>query len=139
MNKYHFLKAGADWNLISGLYVAGWDTIEGCEHATLELLLEIKKHHGLAEARRILTKFGSPLTKERLRKIRNWTLLDCLDMMKPEPNIQKLACEIAEKNKTLPPEERYGPRGSINPLTLDKHIRRLCAERDKHRRSFAKR
>jgi hypothetical protein len=55
--------------------------------------------------------------------------------MKPNPNVQKLALRLAKENENLPQKDRHGPRGTTNPQTLDKHIRRLLAER-KTRLSF---
>jgi hypothetical protein len=55
--------------------------------------------------------------------------------MKPDPNVQKLALLLAKENEKLPRADRHGPRGTTNPQTLDKHIRRLLAER-KTRLSF---
>jgi hypothetical protein len=55
----------------------------------------------------------------RLGYIKNQALLDRLEMMKPGPNGQRLAQELAEQNKALPREQRHGPRGSTNPITLE--------------------
>jgi hypothetical protein len=49
--------------------------------------------------------------------------------MMPKSNVQRLARDIADKNKKLPKGERYGPRGSTDPLILDRHIRRLISRR----------
>jgi hypothetical protein len=43
----------------------------------------------------------------------------------PKPNRQRLATELARKNETLPPERRYGPRGSTSPMTMLKQINRV--------------
>jgi hypothetical protein len=51
------------------------------------------------------------------------------DTMMPRRNVQKLARQLAEANKKLAVKDRYGPRGSTDPLVLDKHIRRLIARR----------
>jgi hypothetical protein len=49
----------------------------------------------------------------RLGYIKNQALLDRLEMMKPGPNVQRLAQELAEQNKALPREQRHGPRGIL--------------------------
>jgi hypothetical protein len=118
-------------SFLSDLYVEGVDSIRGAEYAAYKLFRKIEEHHGRAGARRIFALWGSPPSAKKLRWIKNAALLDRLDMMKPEPNVQRLARELAEENKTLPREERHGPRGSINPVTLDKYIRRLCDKRAK--------
>lgn len=118
---------------IGDLYREGMDTIGGCEDAAYLLFARIYRHHGIAEARRIFMKFGSAPTARKIAQIKNLGLLDRYDMMKPTPNVQRLARELAEENKTLPPRDRWGPRGTTNPATLDKHIRRLRDERDERR------
>jgi hypothetical protein len=54
--------------------------------------------------------------------------------MKPKPNVQRLARELAKENETLPMQERHGPHGSTNQIVLDKHIRRLRDKRNARRR-----
>jgi hypothetical protein len=113
--------------------VEGIDTFGGAERLAYGLFNRIEKYHGRAEARRIFLKFGSPPSARRLGYIKNQALLDRLEMMKPEPNVQRLAQELAEQNKAFPREQRHGPRGSTNPITLEKHIRRLRDNRDNRR------
>jgi hypothetical protein len=113
--------------------VEGIHTFGGAERLAYELYNKIEKYHGRAEARRIFLKFGSPPSARRLGYIKNQALLDRLEMMKPEPNVQRLAQELAEQNKAFPREQRHGPRGSTNPITLEKHIRRLRDNRDNRR------
>lgn len=113
----------------TSLYREHMDTVNGCEYAAYLLFREIEKLHGRAEARRILTKYGSPPSARRTARIKNLGLLDRYDMMKPKPNVQKLARELTEENRELPQEQRHGPRGTINQATLEKHIRRLLDER----------
>jgi hypothetical protein len=103
--------------------------VEGCENAAHKLFLEIREHHGDAEARRIFLKFGRPPSARKMGKIRNYALLDRHDMMKPKPNVKALARELAKENETLPREERHGPRGSTDPFTQERQIKRLLKER----------
>jgi hypothetical protein len=103
--------------------------------AATRLFHEMQSEIGLAEARRVFTFIGSPTTAKQHRIIRNIELLALYDTM-PEPNVQQLARLIADKNKTLGKQERYGPRGSTNFLVLDKHIRRLIAKRKAKQRAL---
>jgi hypothetical protein len=120
-------------SFIRSVYREGLDTMPGAVDAASNLFHEIERHHGLAEARRIFTKLASPPNARRLNHIKNESLLNQLDMMKPAPDVQRLARKLAEENKALPRGQRHGPRGSTNPVTLDKHIRRLRDKRDNRR------
>jgi hypothetical protein len=115
-------------------YREGVDTIPGAEYAAYLLFRLIEKHHGKAAAYRILTKFGTPPSAALINRIKNLSLLDRYDMMRPEPNVQRLARQLASENERLAREDRWGPRGTTNPLTLDKHIRRLLQGRNNKRR-----
>jgi hypothetical protein len=106
--------------------------VDDCELAAQAMFRAIEKHLGRDEAYRIFSKFGTPPSAEKRRLIKNLMLLDRYDTMKPKPNVQRLAWQLAVENKILPQEERWGPRGTTNPMTLDKHIRRLLAERSNH-------
>jgi hypothetical protein len=97
--------------------------------AAAKLFHEILTALGEAKARRIFTSISFPRTPKQEAVLRNMELLINYDAMMPKPNIQKLARQLAEANKTLPVERRYGPRGSTDPVVLDKHIRRLVARR----------
>jgi hypothetical protein len=87
-----------------------------------KLFSKISKDLGAADARRIFTSISAPRTPKQEAVLRNMELLSHYDTMMPKPNVQKLARQFAEANKTLPVERRYGPRGSTDPLVLDKHI-----------------
>jgi hypothetical protein len=104
--------------------------IDKCELAALAFFCAIEKHVGLEEAYRIFSKFGTPPSDRKRALIKNLALLDLYDTM-DKPNVQRLAWQLAAENKTLPPEERWGPRGTTSPVTLDKHIRRLLEERNR--------
>jgi hypothetical protein len=97
-------------------------------HAAAKLFHEISTDLGKAEARWIFTSIAVPRTPQQEAALRNMELLICYDTMMPKPNVKKLAQQLAEANKTLPAENRYG-RGSTNPRALDKHIRRLVKQR----------
>jgi hypothetical protein len=107
----------------------GVDTIPGAEHAAYLLFQLIASHHGKDEAYRILNKLGTPPSRARLAKINNLGLLDLYDFMRPKPNVQQLAWRLGSENAKLPQSQRLGPRGTTNPMTMDKHLRRLIRER----------
>jgi hypothetical protein len=97
--------------------------------AATKLFHDMQAKIGLAEARHIFTSISLPRTPKQEAVLKNIELLALHDTMMPKPNIQELARRLAEANKALPIERRYGPRGSTDPLVLDKHIRRLIARR----------
>src|SRR5947209_6893188 len=88
------------------------ETVEGAERHALRLFLEIEKHHGEEEARRIFTERGRESTKTELAERREFRLLDRYDNMQPTPNVMELARQLACESKTLPLEEQLTPRGS---------------------------
>jgi hypothetical protein len=104
--------------------------------AAAELFHELWTRHGEAEARRIFAEIGRPSTAKMLAEIKNFKLLFLHDNMEPKPNVQKLARQLAKENEALPEEDRHGPRGTTDPQTLDKHIRRLIRERRAHHRAY---
>jgi hypothetical protein len=99
------------------------DSVFGAERAAYTLFVQIKRYHGLQKARRILTKFGSPPTKRKQVMIANHRLLDRYDMMRPKPNIQRLARQLAKENESLPRNQQRGP-GAIDAHALEKQISR---------------
>ena len=59
---------------------------------------------------------------------REWkarAIFDICDDMGPGLNIRQLAQRLANENKTLPEEERWGPRGTTDWTVMDRYIRRL--------------
>ena len=102
--------------------------------AAAKIFHEAQVEIGLADARRIFKEVGTPPTPKQRAGWKNMELLMLYDCMMPRSNVQRLARELADKNKTLPKGERYGPTGSTDPLILDRHIRRLISKRKaKHR------
>jgi hypothetical protein len=116
----------------------------------LDLFSEICESIGFAKARRVFAQLGNPLTPKPRKQINDLGLLDRLDMMVKtdkdgksirgsdgllvfEPNVQRLAQQIAaenaELNKALP-RERWQP---TNQASIDKHIRRLVDRREARR------
>jgi len=101
------------------------------EQALYRLFRVLVDHRGIAEARRVFLEYGREPSKRKLATFKNYGLLDLHDLMKPEPNVQRLARELAEENKTLPRGERRGPTGTTDPMTMLRHLRRLLADREK--------
>ena len=101
--------------------------IQAWAHLANVLFFAIARHHGEPAARQIFKEAGPP-PKRLLIALRNATLLDRLDGMKPRPNIAKLAKELAEENKELPKDRRRGA-GGTNPSNLEDHIRDLVQAR----------
>jgi hypothetical protein len=93
------------------------------------LFHEIWTDLGEATARRIFTEIAGPRTPSQEVAFRNQELLDHYDAMMPNPNIQELARQLTEANKTLPVGCRYGPRGTTDSFVMEKQIRRLVARR----------
>jgi hypothetical protein len=112
--------------------IEGVESLFGCQHMALRLFSLINEHHGETEARRIFAMWGTLPTPTRMRQIRNEGLLTRYDMMKPKPNVQRLAREVAEENRSLPQKDRKGA-GGTTVHALDRLIRRLVRERKKRR------
>jgi hypothetical protein len=110
----------------------GIEDIGGCQYIASLLFGLVERRHGRGWACRIFLTLGSPPGARRLRKFKNWALLDRLDLMKPTPNIQRLARELAEENRILPHNDRWGPTGTTDWVQLDQQIRRACRDRSKH-------
>ena len=100
--------------------------------AATKLFHEIQTDIGLEAAQRIFKEIAGPATPKQRAGWKNLQLITLYDCM-AQPNVQQLARELAEKNRELPQEQRYGPTGSTNWEVLDKHIRRLIAHRRKLR------
>ena len=113
------------------LGVEGVESFFGAEHVVQLLFMLIREKHGDQIARRIFAKWGTPPSKSRLAMIKNIGLLDRFDLMRPKPNVQKLARQLAAENKNLPKDKRRGA-GSTDAKALEKQIRRQIRERGEH-------
>jgi hypothetical protein len=116
---------------LGDLFVEGCESVFGCNHIAQELFALITARHGERIARRIFAKWGTPPSDRRRQLIANMGLLDSLDMMKPKPNVQRLARELAAENKKLPRSQQRGA-GSTNPKALEKQITRIRDLRKAH-------
>jgi len=96
--------------------------------AAAGLFHETQKEIGLGDARRIFKEIAGPATPKQRAGWKNMELVTLYDCME-QPNVQRLARELAEKNKNQPRERRYGPTGSTEPAVLDKQIRRVLRRR----------
>jgi len=110
------------------LFAGKIETIAGAERRALVLYLEIEKHHGEEEARRIFAKRGKKPTKTENAERKTWKVLQRFDAM-PAPNVMELARQLALESKTLPVDEQITPRGSTSEATIDHHIRDLLRKR----------
>jgi hypothetical protein len=104
----------------------GIETAKGAALRVILLRTEMLKHHG-GDTFRIFRQYAKPATKKELTELRDWELLARFDAL-PKPNITQFACAVAEENKRLPRQEQRGS-GGVNPVALDKYIRRLLRGR----------
>jgi len=98
-----------------------------------QLRLAVSLHHGPDTLRRLLAE-ETPSTKRALQEARNDRLL--AEYLRSGLSIRKFAAKLAEKNKSLSADNRYGPTGSTTAETLATHIRRQkkLMDRDPRRR-----
>jgi hypothetical protein len=104
------------------------DPRDAARNAASFLFDEIETKLGRPAARRIFARLGTEPSASKLAMFKNHQLLVRLDTMKPKPNIKKLARDLAKENKEIPREQQRGS-GSTNADTLERHIRKLVAER----------
>lgn len=107
------------------------ETREGAERHALRLYLEIEKHHGEQEARRIFARRGRRPTKREAAEWREFKLLDRYDNMQPKPNVMQLARELEAESKTLPADELLTARGNTTASTAVHYINQLRKRRDR--------
>jgi hypothetical protein len=111
-------------------YFAGpIETVVGAERLALRLFLDIERHHGEDEARRIFARWGKEPTKNEIAEAKTFKVLDRYDNMLPEPNVMALARELAAENISLPPADQITARGSTTAATIEHHIRDLLRRR----------
>jgi hypothetical protein len=89
--------------------------IKACESAAELLHFGISGQHGKATANKTFAK--AQASKTRIKEQKNLRLLFAADVAS--------AAALAEINRTLPREERYGPTGTTDPATMATQIRRL--------------
>lgn len=84
------------------------ETREGAQIRALRTFLEIEKHHGEAEARRIFARLSKKPGKRGLKEREGFNVLARYDTMKPRPNVERLAAEIAkETGRTVDTAKGY--------------------------------
>jgi hypothetical protein len=114
-------------NLLKDIYHP-IEMMEGARFRALKLFWDIEKHHGEEAARSVFADLGRPPSRMKIKQRRKFDILVRYDRMK-EKNVSALALKISEENRLLPKEERAGA-GGINPIALDKYIRRALEERE---------
>jgi hypothetical protein len=105
-----------------------------CGLAVSWLYEAIEQAHGEAEARRMFAVYGREPTPRQIARQKNLALV-CMLLDMPKPNKQKLAEDLAEKNrimaeKKLPRAKFYGPRGSTSPAAMLKQINRVLGQKE---------
>jgi hypothetical protein len=95
------------------------DNLADCERAIMEMEIILRRRHGSAAVTRLFSTAVS--SKRHLQKEANIYLM--VAYMRSKLSAKRFAKALAEKNKSLPRERRYGG-GSINPETLERQIRR---------------
>jgi hypothetical protein len=79
------------------LFAGRVETKQGAELRALRTFLEIEKHHGEEEARRIFARLGKKPGKREIKEREGFDMLSRFDMMEPRPNVDHLARQIAEE------------------------------------------
>jgi hypothetical protein len=99
-----------------------------CVCAVENLFDIVAELHGEHEAYRIFTlPIFRPPSKKQANRQKNCDLaFEYYSTTKA--NKEKFARDVAERNASLPKEERWGPRGSTNPATIRRHLNRLLNE-----------
>jgi hypothetical protein len=101
--------------------------VEACKKAVTQLYTAIIEYQGIAAANEVMK---TPLLSKRdIATFKNARLLMATRGYGYR-SVEQAAAEIAERNKSLPNELRYGPTGSTSPSTLAKQIRRLLTNTD---------
>ena len=90
-----------------------------CHRAVSQLLSAILKYHGPTIARRL---FAEASSKRKLRVDKNVQLMT--EYIRSGLSVKRFAANLAERNKSLARDYRYGANGTTNPETLEKQIRR---------------
>jgi hypothetical protein len=105
------------------------DTLLGAEILASDLFAMICKYHGELHARRIFAETAKGITKADILRMNKFTILERYDAMTPAPNVGRLARELEEEGKRLPPERQITPRPGASRDTIERYIFALLAER----------
>lgn len=103
-----------------------------CSEAVREIYEMIKQHHGPVIARRIFVAVNP--TKRGLKFSANVRLMIAFRRNK-KLGVDKFAAKLAEKNKALPWEKRYGT-GATDVTSMAKQIRRQLKQMRQRPRSL---
>jgi len=114
------------------------DSLEDYKGRLGELFWEIARRFGRVQAQRLFGLWSKPDPGERPRagdkypfirellsprEYKEWEVLELLEAMRPWPNKDVLAQQLAKKNKTLPRHKRYGS-GTTDMAPMRKYIHR---------------
>jgi hypothetical protein len=97
-----------------------------CVRALNKMRDVLESAHGIEQVRHWFTLLT--WTQRDIKFIRNFQLVD--EYIRSGLSLGQYAKGLAEKNRSLPRDQRYGPTGSTSPNTLEKHIRRLRKDMD---------
>jgi hypothetical protein len=100
------------------------DDPKDCNRALVEMAYTIWASHGPAKARQLFSK--TTLSRKFVGEANNIQLMAMYVANRRlfGISVKHFAAFIAKINGELPRDSRYGPRGSTNPETLEKQIRR---------------
>jgi hypothetical protein len=108
------------------------DDIQDCKRAISELKMVILNMYGAAAARRLFA--DATPSRRGVKTDKNAFLLaEYLLHKRYGGSVKRCAKDLAEANKRLPREWRYGPSGSTVPATMEKQLRRQIKRMGKDR------
>jgi hypothetical protein len=97
---------------------------EDCERAVTEMMYILWEHLGPAQARRLLAEATPARRFIGERSNVHLMALYVAFWKARRATVRGFATRYAKMNGTLPRDQRGGPRGSTNPVALEKQIRR---------------
>jgi hypothetical protein len=93
--------------------------VEACREAVDNLCNLIWDSHGVVAVNEIMA--GMLFSKSDVKVLKNVQLLKEAHGR----DVEEVARELAERNRSLPKQLKYGPSGTERPATMATHIRRL--------------
>ena len=127
---YRMKKIGTMTNGIMNIKVDLKD-VEACRDAIDHLCTKIWDRHGVVAVNEIMA--GMLFSKQDVGVLKNVQLLKEAHGR----DVEEVARELAERNRSLPPQLKYGKSGTENPATMATQIRRLQKRYDHPLQLFA--